>query len=464
MKKFILLNTDDNKGNHLIIINQIKKDILQKILSFLNYTIDKQIIFETLCILINLSYDIKGAKLIGDKNNDYYLLTIKNSLMFSLNDKIILYYTLWLIKNLCHEITEIKLFFYNNCIFDYFLKIIEKYEFDDEINKMLITVITNISKTNIFSNVDKEYIKVIPFLVKNLTFIGNANDIQKPFYILFKMSETRNLKVLDSLLSCGIHKKIIKMYKEIKTNNLQEDIIIKIKLFILMILGNIASGDNIQTQTLINNGIIDFVNELLKEYNLKILKNVFWIVESICSGSLGQISCLFEKNTIYFIIQIGILLYENIGNQNNDNIKSILLIQNYKTIIRIICLCITGSLNQEVISILSYENHISLSFLIYALKNFQDDYKLIYLIFKTFHTIKLIEEILPDSSYYPNDYSYFSFMIDNGLENILEKLSNCENVNISKEAEYFYDTLILGDDDPENVLRNSNSIDIDDIK
>ena len=55
-------------------------------------------------------------------------------------------------------------------------------------------------------------------------------------------------------------------------------------------------------------------------------------------------------------------------------------------------------------------------------------------------------------------------MIDNGLENILEKLSNCENVNISKEAEYFYDTLILGDDDPENVLRNSNSIDIDDIK
>ena len=211
MKKFILLNTDDNTGNHLIIINQIKKDILQKILSFLNYTIDKQIIFETLCILINLSYDIKGAKLIGDKNNDYYLLAIKNSLMFSLNDKIILYYTLWLIKNLCHEITEIKLFFYNNCIFDYFLKIIEKYEFDDEINKMLITVITNISKTNIFSNVDKEYIKVIPFLVKNLTFIGNANDIQKPFYILFKMSETRNLKVLDSLLSCGINKKIIKI-------------------------------------------------------------------------------------------------------------------------------------------------------------------------------------------------------------------------------------------------------------
>ena len=102
MKKFILLNTDDNTGNHLIIINQIKKDILQKILSFLNYTIDKQIIFETLCILINLSYDIKGAKLIGDKNNDFYLLTIKNSLMFSLNDKIILYYTLWLIKNLCH--------------------------------------------------------------------------------------------------------------------------------------------------------------------------------------------------------------------------------------------------------------------------------------------------------------------------------------------------------------------------
>ena len=252
------------------------------------------------------------------------------------------------------------------------------------------------------------------------------------------------------------------MYKEIPITKYSEEKKLNLKLYTIIILGSIASGDDVQTQILINNGIVDFINELLKEKELKILKNTIWIAESICSGSVGQIACLYEKNTIFYIIQIGIIVYENIIKPNNDKIKNILLLQTFKSVIRVICLSITQSLNNEVISVLNYENHVSLSLLVFAIKNYKNDFDFILLIFQSFHTIKLIEEIIPDSVYLNNDFSYFSFMINNGLGKEIENLCNCPNDNVSNQANYFYNTIILGDDDPDNVLRNSFSVDMDD--
>ena len=354
------------------------------------------------------------------------------------------------------------MYFYNNQIFDFFEKISEKYEFEEEINKILLSSIINISKNNIFTNSYIEYKKVIPFLIKQLSFIENEKEVEKAFFILFKYSEIRENKIYDFFLSNNLHKKLIKIYKEIPLTKYSEEIKLKLKLYTIIILGNIASGDDVQTQILINNGIVDFINELLKESDLKILKNTIWIAESICSGSVGQIACLYEKNTIFYIIQIGIIVYENIIKPNNDKIKNILLLQTFKSVINVICLSITQSLNNEVISVLNYENHVRLSLLVFAIKNYKNDFDFLLLIFQSFHTIKLIEEIIPDSVYLNNDFSYFSFMINNGLGKEIENLCNCPNDNVSREAEYFYHTIILGDDDPDNVLRNSFSVDMDD--
>jgi hypothetical protein len=251
------------------------------------------------------------------------------------------------------------------------------------------------------------------------------------------------------------------MYKEIPITKYSEEKKLNLKLYTIIILGSIASGDDVQTQILINNGIVEFINELLKEPDLKVLKNAIWIAESICSGSIGQIACLYEKNTIYYIIQIGIIVYENIIKPDNDKIKNILLSQTFKSIINVICLSITQSLNNEVISVLNYENHVCLSLLVFAIKNYKNDFDFLLLIFQSFHTIKLIEEIIPDSVYLNNDFSYFSFMINNGLGKEIENLCNCPNDNVSREADYFYHTIILGDDDPDNALRNSFSVEMD---
>ena len=45
--------------------------------------------------------------------------------------------------------------------------------------------------------------------------------------------------------------------------------------------------------------------------------------------------------------------------------------------------------------------------LYFAIKNYKNDF--ILLIFQSFHTIKLIEEIIPDSVYLNNDFFLFFF-------------------------------------------------------
>ena len=72
--------------------------------------------------------------------------------------------------------------------------------------------------------------------------------------------------------------------------------------------------------------------------------------------------------------------------------------------------------------------------LYFAIKNYKNDF--ILLIFQSFHTIKLIEEIIPDSVYLNNDF--FLFFFYNGLRNEIEDLCNCPNDNVSSQANYFY--------------------------
>ena len=155
--------------NIKIISQQIEQNLLNKIVSYLAFINDKKILFETIWILINISYENEGETKIGnEKNNLKYIL---NFIVNSLNDKIMLYHILWLVRHLISKNLSNKLYFFQNNIFDLFQIISDKYEFDDEINNILIYVICNICRTTFFDEYDREFKKVIPFLTKKINLV-----------------------------------------------------------------------------------------------------------------------------------------------------------------------------------------------------------------------------------------------------------------------------------------------------
>ena len=57
--------------NIKIISQQIEQNLLNKIVSYLAFINDKKILFETIWILINISYENEGETKIGNEKNNH---------------------------------------------------------------------------------------------------------------------------------------------------------------------------------------------------------------------------------------------------------------------------------------------------------------------------------------------------------------------------------------------------------
>jgi hypothetical protein len=78
---------------------------------------------------------------------------------------------------------------------------------------------------------------------------------------------------------------------------------LKIYQSALRIAGNIAAGDDIQTQKLIDAGCLPCFVQLLNNESTQIQKETLWALSNITAGSRGQVGAFISSGATAFVAE-----------------------------------------------------------------------------------------------------------------------------------------------------------------
>ena len=264
---------------------------------------------------------------------------------------------------------------------------------------------------------------------------------------IFPFDEDNFSKFYDSTKNNDNNNNII-IDEETMKKKLQNMRILIIKIFQHLLL----LEDNVYIQKLIDSGISQFINKLLKLSDIKIIKNTFNCIYLISFGTFGHVSDLYNNNTVSLALNVSKNVYEALNSKNqiiNNNISKKDLLGALREISLAFSILIINSLYERIVPIIEYENGLILLLLKDTLKlidelpNKRDS---ISYIFKAFYKIlKSFDENIKE------------FLEKNGFKEVLEKLLNNSDEEISKCSSSIIDEFF---DDGSN---DNNNININDI-
>lgn len=397
-------------------------------------TNDNQFLFTICLILINISYTHLGEeKIVSIESNLRYIMNFITNVR---GNRDMVEYAIMLIKDLTQNFPSSKKFFLDNALFTIYQFIYDNFQFDNQIIEVLITSICNLCSYSYFPEYDTHFEKIIP-ITASILQTNNYYYLHMGLYILNKLSVRPPL--IDKIINSQIHLKIFQLYPKIDIMNFNEESNEKLKLFCIKIIGNILYGDSIQTQVMINSNVIEFLNSVLKENNLRLLKNAIWSIYNISSNSFGQITNLFNKETVYYVLQIGVNVYEVLVNNDYAQAqeKRGLLLEVLKEVCFFISSTLCGSLFSMLVSFIEYKNNAVIKLICFGLEIFQNNEELIISLIEGIHKIIAIDYSMNESK----EISYLNLLFQCGLEEQLKILIQNPNINIQVKAEELFETI-----------------------
>ncbi|XP_022634752.1 importin subunit alpha-1a-like [Vigna radiata var. radiata] len=79
----------------------------------------------------------------------------------------------------------------------------------------------------------------------------------------------------------------------------------KVTLPALQALGNIAAGDDVQTQVVLDSRVLPSLHQLLmKEYKRRIFREICWVITNISGGTPSQIQAVVDANVVPFLVEL----------------------------------------------------------------------------------------------------------------------------------------------------------------
>lgn len=72
----------------------------------------------------------------------------------------------------------------------------------------------------------------------------------------------------------------------------------------LRCLGNIVTGDDTQTQTVINSGALEALGHLLQSPKEGVRKEACWMISNVTAGSISQVGCVLTAGLIPGVVDI----------------------------------------------------------------------------------------------------------------------------------------------------------------
>lgn len=477
--KYYLKKNDYSDNCILFLTEQINNDYLLLFSILLNKG-NKKLSFEILIILINITYTKEGEMLFGEDEN--IILNLANFLGNNKNDVTMLYFGLILIKHITCKNSLVRQILQNFKIIDFLNEIYEKFILDSHLIEEIILCLGHFINSRFSKN--KDILCSIKIIKSQLNKVTPIQTLLQYVYILYNSILYKDSVVCKKMIDEKMHEILMELFpfekdetfnfKINKKNNHINDINIKdndskekefqnLRILILKILGILLSiEDDNYIQKIIDSGISQFLNRLLKLSDIKIIKNVFYCIYTICCGTYGQIANLYDNNTISLSLIVAKDVYETIisNNQFIDKKTKKYFIKALREIDFAYCSLIINSLYDRLVPVIKYENHIIILFLLEAFKFLEDDKKdneLISLI------IRAISKLL---EYFKNnegdekiaDINLVEFLEKNGFVQILDKLQYSSDEDIMNNAEFLFDNYF-----DHSQGENSDKININDI-
>ncbi|KAF2068516.1 hypothetical protein CYY_010159 [Polysphondylium violaceum] len=135
-----------------------------------------------------------------------------------------------------------------------------------------------------------------------------------PLFPIFKrfLASTDTEIVVDTLWAISFISEE-SVYDSLRRYSLIEDVFQVLKtrkesVFItpaFRVLGNLLSGDDLVTEFVLNCGVLDFMHLLLKSGKASLMKEGFWMLSNITSGTLAQITRVLDKGLIRLSMETG---------------------------------------------------------------------------------------------------------------------------------------------------------------
>ena len=481
IKKYISKNIrDDSALDYLM--EQINEEYLLILTSLLSKN-NQQLYYDTLYILVNISYTDKGEILFG--SNEKIIENIAGFLMNNKDEKNLFFMGIILIKNITNKNSIVKNILIKLNIIQFFNDIYQKYIFDNDIMKNLIISLGHFIKSR---HGDANILCAIKIIKSQLGTDLPLNLLTEYVYILFNLSLYNSPKVYEEMTNNDIHKYLMQCFpfdyfnKE-ENNNINNNSINiieiekgkgeafcnELSLLILKILGKIMYvQDQKITQKVIDSGISKFLNKVFKIYDIKIIKNAFFCLSNICSGTYGEIANLYDNDTIYESFKVAKFVYEALDS-NNRVINSLItseFIKAFREINYAISLIIINSLYERLIPFVRNHNYEVVKILLKGLKVFSEndvrgdnDKNLIIYILNAISKLIEFEKNVDDEEMCSYEVMNFNeFLLKNGFKEILQKLEMNPNEDIADSAEKISDEYFNDFNQEEN-----KNINIDDI-
>ena len=289
--------------------------------------------------------------------------------------------------------------------------------------------------------------------------------LHRYIYRLYELSETKNSEICFEMLNCKIHKDLMNLYPTLseygdalknklqKIISSQEELIIteeitKMKndmefyqsccLLILKFFGKLLFiNDGILSQTLLNSGISDFLCDLLKSHDIRVIKNVSFCLSNICAGCYGQISYLFKNNGLYELTKVSKNVYDAMESRKEKDEYYCQLKDALREITYVFALCIQNLLMEHCVPLVKNNNYTVILVLMKGLKLFGDNNNNKELILLLLASIKKLNIF---SYCFINDDINF-IMEKYGLKENLEKIFQNKSLVYAQFTENIYESI-----------------------
>lgn len=343
---------------------------------------DNQIKYQTILLLINLTYyDNLQLKFSSVQSN---LQQVFNFLLNNKKDGELIENALLLVKHILHKDVNNQLYFIDKKVLSIFEIISDIHKFNTNIQFNLFKCSFMFATGTFFAEYIDEYKKIIPIILPYIdkSYL-NLNDESVIDTIRQATFALRNLTLRESLFDTitfyKIPSKAMTLYYYIEQCSIIDVTKqIFIQLNIIKIIGDLLCGDDILVQLLINENVIQFLNHVLLKNELQLLKNVYWCIDSISCGTLGQINELYKHGTLFKVIELCLGHYNEIVNLHPgecDNNRIMLLFDCFKGAIHAIAKAVIGSRFDNIITILHYQDAVIINLFCFGLVCFEEEYE-----------------------------------------------------------------------------------------
>ena len=210
---------------------------------------------------------------------------------------------IWLIGNLVYDSAQIRDTLLKEKAFDKLVTILDSTD-NEEFIKQSIWAISNFFR--VYPQPQYSMVKKCIEPIKNIMINILQSDIEfltSSSFILFFMSD-RYVEARDYLLDIDIINIILKNL-ESDSESIQENC--------LRIIGNIASGNDDQTQRLIDMNVLGYLKKTIINKNKNLRIETAWILSNIAAGTPAQIETLIKEDIIPIL--------DNIIKNDEDDVK-----------------------------------------------------------------------------------------------------------------------------------------------